>query len=229
MHTLLRASLVIAVTSMLFACKPKPAPAPVAEAESAAASKPVADEGSTFDGSMIEACDISMSEPESQDWTTYWDAASRSSPSSARSIYWANEEEKQVLFKRSVPMPLTIQCSNNTSPAINVSFTSPTSKEENVPLVSGQYAVVGKASGAPLPGQFQAGTIVAGERRFEVASGTLQITGFDTYGVRGTFQLQGAEAGENGEAFALEGSFEIPCRGGSMESECDASSAISSN
>jgi len=227
MQTLLRASLVIAVTSMLFACKPKPEPEQVAEAESADAEPE--EQASSFDNTMIEACEISMSGAESQDWTTYWDAASSASPSSARSIYWADEDEKQLLLKRSVPTPLTIQCSSKESPKVSISLSAPTSKEENVPLVAADYGIVGNASGAPLPGQFQVGTISVGERRFEVASGTLQISGFDTYGVRGSFQMQGAEAGEDGEAFTLEGTFDIPCRGGPMEGECEANKAVSSN
>lgn len=228
MHTLLRASLLIAVSSMLFACKPKPAPEQVAEAESAEA-EPEADDESSFNETMLEACQISMSGAESQDWTTYWNAASSVSPSSARSIYWADEEEKQLLLKRSVPTPLTIQCSSSESPKVSISLSAPTSNEEKVPMVAADYGIVGKAAGRPLPGQFQVGTIAVGERRFEVTSGTLQISGFDTYGVRGSFQMQGSEAGEDGEAFTLEGTFDIPCRGGSMEGECEANKAVSSN
>ena len=227
MHTLLRASLVIVVTSMLFACKPKPAPEQVAEAESPD-TEVAEEESSSSDNTMIEACELSMSGAESQEWTTYWNAASSASPSSARSIYWADEDEKALLLKRSVPTPLTIQCSSNESPKFSVSMTAPTSREEDVPLVAGQYAIVGKGT-APLPKQFQVGTITAGERRFEAVSGTLQLSGFDSYGVRGSFQIQGAEAGEDGEAFTLEGSFDIPCRGGPMEGECDSNSAVSTN
>ena len=178
---------------------------------------------------MLEACQISMSGAESEDWTTYWNAASSVSPSSARSIYWADEDEKQLLLKRTVPTPLSFQCSSNESPKVSISLSAPTSREENVPLVAAQYGIVGKNSGAPLPGQFQVGTISVGDRRFEVASGTLQISGFDTYGVRGSFQMQGSETGEDGEAFTLEGTFDIPCRGGSMEGECEANKAVSSN
>ncbi|HEU5134977.1 MAG TPA: hypothetical protein VFU13_07520 [Steroidobacteraceae bacterium] len=228
MPTLLRASLLIVVTSMLFACKPKPAPEQVAEAETAE-TESAAEEESSGASTMIEACEISMSEPESEDWTTYWDKASRVSPSSARSIYWADEEEKQLLLKRSVPVPLAIQCSTDASPKVSVSLSAPTSGEADVPLVAGEYRIVGKSSGRPLPGQFQAENISVGERSFEPVSGTLQITGFDSYGVRGSFQIQGKEAGEEGAAFSLQGTFDIPCRGGNMEGECDSNEAISSN
>jgi len=228
MHTFLRASLVIAVTSMLFACKPKPAPEQVVEAEPVAEAEPEAEKGSTFDGTLVEACRISISGAESKDWTTYWNAVSKASASSAHSIYWADEDEKQLILTRSVPTPLTIQCSSDESPRVSITLSAPTSREEDVPLAARDYQIVGKSSGSPLPGQFQVGTVAVGDRRFEPASGALQITGFDTYGVRGNFQIQGNEASEDGEAFVLEGSFDIPCRGGAMEGECDANKAISS-
>ena len=178
MHTLLRASLVIAVTSMLFACKPKPAPEQVAEADPA--DTEVGRGGKLLvrqhDDRGLRAQHV-RGRIAGMDYLLEC-SLQRESQQRALDL-WADEDEKALLLKRSVPTPLTIQCSSNESPKISVSMTAPTSREEDVPLVAGQYGIVGKGT-APLPKQFQVGTITAGERRFEAASGTLQLSGFDS-------------------------------------------------
>jgi hypothetical protein len=220
MHTLLRSSLVIVVASTLFACKPKPAPEAVAEAE-----PETEEEGSLVTDTMIEACQITLSEPESQQWTTYWDAAANPeggpSPSSARSFHWADPDEKKLLIKQNLTTPLDIICGSNDDPAVYVSLSAFSSGERTIPMAAGSYDIVGKVSDELPPGQFQAGAILVGKDRFEAESGTLTIDRFDMSGVRGSFRIQG-------EDFTLEGSFEIPCRGGSPESLCEADKTIAS-
>jgi hypothetical protein len=227
MQTLFRAAVIIAVAGTLFACKPKPEPVPVAEAEAA-------DETDTGPGeNALEACVITMTEPEQIRWTTYWDAAAgvnnTESASSAHSVYWANEEERKSLGRSSSAAPLTIQCSSNDSPNISVSFSSYSSTDKDIPLDSGEYAIVGSAGGDPQPGQFQAGPVLYDQRTVEVTGGTLTIDRLDMEGVRGAFRVDGREAGadgEDGQEFRFEGTFEIPCRGGSMESACESNKAV---
>jgi len=226
MHTLLRASLVIVVASTFFACKPKPESEPVAEAE------PEAEEETVVADTMIEACQVTMTEPESQRWTTYWDASATlpagPSPSSASSYHWANPDEKALLVKRNAAVPLAILCASNDSPGVYVSLAAFTSGDATIPLASGEYEIVGRVEGELPPGLFQAATIMAGPRRFEAKSGTLDIDNFDMSGVRGSFRIQGTEAGEDGADFTVEGSFDIPCRGGDMENLCEADKTVAS-
>jgi hypothetical protein len=223
MHTLLRASLVFAVASTLFACKPKPAEVPVAEAEA------TEEEETAVTETMVEACRIKLSEPEALEWTTYWEAASGPnagpSPSSAQSFHWADADEKKLLIQRDATAPLSIVCGGD-SPAVYVSLSAFNSGEQTIPMDAGEYPIVGKVEGEVPPGQFQAGPILAGERRLEPTSGTLQIDRFDTSGVRGAFRIQGTVEGTDGEEFNLEGSFDIPCRGDSMESLCEADKTV---
>jgi hypothetical protein len=222
MQTLIRAAVVLAFAGTLFACKPKPEPAPVAEAEE----EQEAEAAST--GEMIEACTITMTEPESVRWTTYWDTEQlvnmSESPSSARSAYWADEEERKTLAKTNAVEPLVIRCSSDESPSIAISFMSYTSPLASVPLGSGEYEIVGGA-GDPPPGKFKGGSIAYDQRTLEPTTGTLSIDRFDMDGVRGSFRMD-AKEGEDGEEFRFEGTFDIPCRGGQLESACESRQSV---
>ena len=224
MQTLIRAAVVLAFAGTLFACKPKPEP--VAVAEEAPAEE--AEEGSSEH--LLEACTIKITEPEQVSWTTYWDAESLASgaenPSSARSAYWANEEERKTLAKTNSVEPLTIRCSSDESPNISISFSWYSSPLATVPLNSGEYPIVG--DGDPEPGQFKAGSVIyrsAHDRAdYRLA---LVIDRFDMDGVRGSFRMDGKEEGEDGAEFRFEGTFDIPCRGGPLESACEPNSPYS--
>jgi hypothetical protein len=210
----------IAMAGLLLACKPKAEPAPVV------AKAPVEEAPAAPGAEMLEACTIKMSQPEVNEWTTYWDTSAvlqdGEGPSSAHSVFWANDEEKKKLARGSSALPLSIRCTSDGPPSFSVSMAAFTSTEKEVPMDSGEYTVVGKAQGQVQPGQFLASSIMLGQRMFEVTRGTLNIDRFDTSSVRGRFRLEGTESGENGAEFELEGSFDIPCRGGSMESACEA-------
>jgi hypothetical protein len=225
MQTLIRAAVVITVAGTLFACKPKADPTPVADVA------PAEEIGTELDENMLEACLITITEPESIRWTTYWDAAAvmnnSESPSNARSIYWANEEERKSLGRSSSAAPLTIRCSSNDSPSISLSFSSYSSTEQQVPLDSGEYEIVPSSAGDPQPGQFVAGSVLFDQRTIEPISGTLTIDRFDLDGVRGSFRMDGRERGEDGEEFRLEGTFDLPCGGGAMESACESTRSVS--
>jgi hypothetical protein len=219
MRSSISAALLLVVTGALFACKPAPEPEPVAEEE--AAEDTTADSG----GSLIEACTIKMASPEANEWTTYWDTSAAPSdgegPSAAHSLYWGSQEEKAELARTSGAIPLTIRCTADGPPAIAVSLSAYTSTEKEIPMSDGEYEVVGKTQGDLPPGLFMAAPVMFGERIFTVDRGTLNVDHFDSSGVRGRFSLSGTENGEGGESVEIEGSFDIPCRGGTMESACE--------
>lgn len=221
MQTLIRAAVLIAVAGTLFACKPKAEPASGPEALAEAA--PAGEANVAATDNLIEACVINMTEPESVRLTTYWDAESlrknSDSPSSARSIYWASEEEKQSQT-RGGSGPLTIRCKSSDTPAISFTFSAHASTEAEVPLGTGEYEIVDGSQGAAQPGKFVASSVVYDGRRIGSVSGTLNLDRFDMDGVRGLFRVNGK--GTDGEDFFFEGTFEIPCRGGAMESACES-------
>jgi hypothetical protein len=174
----------------------------------------------------IEACRIRMTAPEAHEWTTWWDpegvALSGEGPSSAHSVYWANSEEKQTLRASKNTMPLDINCSNDGPPAIVVSLAALSSRQKDLPLGPGTYAIVGRNGGEVKPGQFLAGTLTFGKRMYDARGGTLRLDRFDMEGVSGTFVIDGVEALAGAHPIRLEGTFRIPCRGGMLETECRA-------
>lgn len=177
----------------------------------------------------IEACKIRMTAPEQHEWTTWWDpkgvALSGEGPSSAHSVYWASAKEKQNLRASKTAMPLDINCSNEGPPEILVSLAAIASTEKDLPLGPGTYAIVGKNSGEVKPGQFLAGGLTFKKGMYDARSGTLKIDKFDKEGVAGSFVIEGVEALGNARRIRLEGTFEIPCRGGMLETECKANKA----
>jgi hypothetical protein len=179
---------------------------------------------------MIEACTINMAQPEAIEWTTYWNTSAvltdGEGPSSGHSEFWANDEEKKSLARSSSALPLSIRCTSNGPPILSISLAAITSTAKEIPMDSGEYAVVGKAQGELQPGQFLAAPVMFGQRLFEVTRGTLNVDRFDSSGVRGRFRLEGTETAGDGAEMELEGSFDIPCRGGAMEGACEANRTV---
>jgi hypothetical protein len=222
MRTVKLATLVIAASATLFACKPKEeATAPVAEVteEEAAAedSAPVA----SVD--RREACNISMSAPESNDWTTYWEP-SGAGGNGAKSSHWANATEKEAQASNFKAIPLQITCSSGDSPNITVSLSASNSTEDDVPLAPGSYPIWGREQ-SPVQGkQFLTTSLSYNGHTYDSRSGTITISEFSSEGVAGTFTIEGAEMQtEEAEPINIQGSFDFPCRGGLMESACTAS------
>jgi hypothetical protein len=177
----------------------------------------------------LEACKIHMTTPEKHEWTTWWDpqgvALSGEGPSSAHSVYWASGKEKKNLHATQAAMPLDINCSSEGPPEILVSLAAIASSEKDLPLGPGTYAIVGKSSGEVQPGQFLAGGLTFKKGEYDARSGTLKIDKFDKEGVAGSFVIDGVEALNRARRIRLEGTFEIPCRGGMLETECKANKA----
>jgi hypothetical protein len=177
----------------------------------------------------IEACRIRMMAPAKHEWTTWWDpkgvALSGEGPSSAHSSYWASRKETRTLRANKSVMPLDINCSNDGPPEILVSLAAFSSREKDLPLGPGTYPIVGKASGEVQPGQILAGALTYDKGMYDARSGTLKLVKFDMEGVAGSFVIDGVEALNGSRRFHIEGTFEIPCRGGMLETECKANKA----
>jgi hypothetical protein len=221
MRSIIRATVFLAATGVLFACKPKPEPVQVAEEE------PTEQVDEAPAAEMIEACRLSLTEPEQHDWTTYWDTSAvlmnGESPSSAHSVYWANPEERAELIRSKSAVTLTVRCTSAGPPSITMSLAALGASITDVPMGSGEYQVVGNAQELQ-PGQFLAATVTLDQRTFIPTGGTISIDRFDLDGVRGSFRIEGKESGEGGVEFRLDGDFNMPCRGGAMESLCEARS-----
>src|SRR4029078_11181547 len=93
------------------------------------------------------------------------------------------------------------------------------------PLGPGTYPIVGKSGGEVQPGQILAGSLTYGTGMYDARGGTLKLDRFDTDGVAGSFVIDGVEALNGSRKFHIEGTFEIPCRGGMLETECRANKA----
>jgi hypothetical protein len=220
MRTVKFATLIIAASATLFGCKPKEeAPTPVAEApaEEEASTEGVA----TAAAERREACELTMSAPESADWTTYWEPSGGSN--GAKSIHWANATEKEAQASTFLATPLEITCSSDSSPNITVTLSATRSTEADVPMGSGSYPIWGREQSVVKGGQFLTVALMYNGRMFDSRSGTITVSQFDSSGVQGSFTLEGAEMNAEAAPIRIEGRFEFPCRGGLMESACTAS------
>jgi hypothetical protein len=179
--------------------------------------------------SRLEACKIRMTLPAKHEWTTWWDpegvALSGEGPSSAHSSHWASHKEKKTLRDNKSAMPLDINCSNDGPPEILVSLAAMSSTEKDLPLGPGTYAIVGKASGEVRPGQIFAGSLAYNKGTYDARGGSLRLDRFDMEGVAGSFVIEGVDALNEARKIRLEGSFQIPCRGGMLETDCKANKA----
>ena len=183
---------------------------------------------------LLEACVIKMHAPETREWQTYWDPRAdglvKEGPSSAGSPYWANEEERQKIPTSGLgaASPLTFRCSaedQNGQTEIGIDLTAHGASEQQVPFGPGSYPVIGRFGGQTLPGAFVA-MIVFGEGLIDATGGTVNIERFDLEGVAGSFKVDAKDAAGGDRVFSLEGTFDMPCRGGPLESKCTANKSI---
>jgi hypothetical protein len=221
MRTVKFATLIVAASATLFACKPKEeAPAPVAEVTE---QEPVADEAASVASvDRREACNITMSAPDSNDWTTYWEPSGGAN--GAKSVHWANDLEKEAKSANFQATPLEITCSSSESPVISLTLSASRSTEADVPMAPGSYPIWGREQSLVKGGQFLTMSLTYEGRAFDSRRGTITISQFNTDGVQGSFTLEGAEMQtEEAAPIVIQGTFDFPCRGGLMESACTAS------
>ena len=221
MRTVKFATLVILASATLFACKPKekaPAPATGEVTEEAAQVKAAPD--AALD--RREACNLTLTAPENADVTTYWEP-SGGGGSGAKSVHWANDTEKAALASNFMANPLEITCSSSESPNISITLSAQNATESDVPMAPGSYPIRGREQSAVKGAQFAMTSLSFNGLDFDSKSGTITISEFTTQGVQGSFTLDGVQMkSEDAAPIHLQGTFEIPCRGGMMEGACTA-------
>jgi hypothetical protein len=225
-----RFAVVLAAAAALIACKPKTEAPEQASADDAAPTESPA--GDTSSSKWIEACHVKMTQPDQREWTTYWDPAhsrpSGQNPSGVRSAHWGNEKEQQVARDSGTEIPLDLACGNDQDapPKILFTITAFDSSTGDVPLAPGTYRIAAKASPAKnKPGEFIVGGLSYEEGMFQATSGTLKIDRFDMEGIKGSFTIEGNEILMGSRPLHLEGTFEMPCRDGQLQSACQSNKA----
>jgi hypothetical protein len=217
----------IAASVPMAGCKPRP-PAPIAAVPAPTAEMAMVTSSAVTP--LIEACQIRMSAPEKHQWTTYWDPKgvdlAGEGPSHVHSIYWANAEEKQSLRDKNTALPIDVTCSSDGPPDIIVSLAAFSSKEKDIPLKPGTYQIVGKSGAEVKPGEVLAGALTFKKGMYDATNGTLTLDRFDMQGVKGSFTINGREALTGGKPIVIEGRFSMPCRGGLLESDCQANKKV---
>lgn len=223
MRTVKFATLIVAASATLFGCSSKeepPATAPVAEGTAEPADTQE-DAAATAAIDRREACNLTMSAPESADWTTYW--LPSGGANGAQSVHWANEAEKAAQASNFLAIPLEITCASEDSPSISITLSAPNATESEIPMSGGSYPIYGRDQIAIKGAQFMTKALSYNGRSFEARKGTLTISEFTSGRVSGSFTVEGVETGtEDGAPIRLQGTFEFPCRGGLMESACTA-------
>lgn len=220
MQSFFRAGLLFAVTVLTLGCKPnQPSPAAKPEIVPTDAVNP-----------MIEACTIRMTAPENHEWTTYWDpkgaALTGEGPSHVHSIYWANAEEKNSLRTKNTAIPIDITCSSAGPPDVSISLAAFSSTEKDIPLKPGTYQIVGKSGAGVKPGEVLAGALTFNKGLYDATQGTLKLDRFDMGGAKGSFKINGREALTGAKPILIEGTFDLPCRGGLLESACSSNRTV---
>ena len=225
--------LAVLLTAVLLpACKrqsdavaPKPAAEPAA-GESAPAPEPAA--------KLLDACKIKMTAPEAHEWKTFWDPAhtqtAGKNPSRVSSFHWANAAEQKSANEMHVAVPFELGCSSDKSvkPSIAFNIVTYDSKVTDVPMAPGTYPIAAKAGpGKNKPGQFIVGGLglIFGDSMFEGKSGTLKLERFDAEGAKGSFTIDGNEILTGSRPLHIEGTFDIPCRKGLLQSACKSDKA----
>ena len=229
-----RFAVLLAAAAALVACKPKAeAPEQASADESPAAQAPADDTSLT---KLIEACHVKMTQPDQREWTTYWDPSHNrtvsQNPSGVRSAHWANEKEQQVARDSGTAIPLDLGCGNdqNAAPTIMFNITAFDSSTTDVPLAPGTYAIARKAGPAKnKPGEFIVGALLYEKGMFQATSGTLKIDRFDLDGIKGSFSIDGNEILMGSRPLHIEGTFEMPCRNGQLQSACQSNKAEQPN
>ena len=185
-----------------------------------------AEEGSSEH--LLEACTIKITEPEQSSWTTYWDArnrwrAARKTRAARARRTGPTKKSAETSRQTNSVEPLTIRCSSDESPNISISFSSYTSPLDTVPLNS---ASTRSLATAIQPGQFEA-EIDHLRSAHDRADYRLAQHRPLRHGWRARLLPHGWQGGgRRRRGFRFEGTFDIPCRGGPLESACEPTSRI---
>ncbi len=231
-----RFAALLAVAAALVACKPKTEAPEEASADAATSTEAQTADTSAPPSALIEACKLKMTQPEVHQWTTYWDPAHTrtvsQNPSRVDSFHWASAEEQKVHVENRTAIPLDLVCGNddNAAPSVSFDITAFDSSPTDVPLAPGTYVIAPKASPEKnKPGEFIVGAFLFNKSMFAANSGTLKIEHFDMEGISGSFTIDGNEILMGSRPLHLEGTFDMPCRKGLLQSACASNKAEQPN
>lgn len=220
----------VIVSGAVAACGSKP------DAEESA-DAPAADESAPAEGAppalaLIDACTVRMTQPDAREWRTKWDPAHTrpdgDNPSGVRSTHWANEAELKSATEMGVVVPLDLVCGSDRDEegSILLNLVAYDSSLTEIPLAPGEYPIAPKASPAKnKPGEFILAGLFLGKSMFEANSGTLKLTRFDGEGVAGSFVIDGNEILMGSRPLHVEGTFDMPCRRGMLQTACESDKA----
>jgi hypothetical protein len=222
-------AILLAAALALTGCKPKDAP----ESTSAEAEPPAESASDTPPAlALLDACKVTMTQPEAHQWDTKWDPAHirtvSNNPSGVRSAHWGDEAEQKTAREMGTAIPLDLVCGNDEDekPSIKFDITAFDSSPADVPLQPGIYKIAAKASPAKnKPGEFIVGFMGFGESMFQATSGTLRIDRFDMNGIAGSFVIDGNEILMGSRPMHVEGTFDMPCRKEMLQSACRSGKA----
>lgn len=223
MHRISRVAVLLTTVAALAACKPKSeAPEQASEQESVDQTAPA-----ETTSALLVACKLKMTQPEVHEWTTYWDPAHTrtvsQNPSGVRSVHWGDDNERKVAHDMNTEIPLDLVCGNDedVKPKVSVGIAAFDSGPADVPLAAGTYVIAPKASPAKnKPGEFIVPIFLFNDAMFAAQSGTLKIDRFDMKGISGSFVIDGNEILTGSRPLHLEGTFDMPCRDGQLQSAC---------
>jgi hypothetical protein len=222
----------LAMAALTTACGSKDAETqePVAAADVGTAEDPGAD---PRQADYLHACTLKMTAPETREWQTSWDPRGKimlgEGPSTVHSTYWAGDDEHQKLIDAKSP-PLEVNCSYENADgqneiALGIHGRGQLS-EADVAYGPGTYPIVPRSSDPNAPKGFWVFPLLFGTSMFEATSGTLTIERFDDKGMAGSFHFEAKEQIVGDRTMVIDGTFDMPCRGGPSEMKCTAGKAI---
>lgn len=221
MKDVIRLALIATAGILLAGCGTKEEPS----AEATAAPVESASEEAAPPKLTRKVCELKLTAPVEREWVMYWDQdsvnAGGSNDSHARSIHWANAQEREAV--KDNPEALGVACRQEQDPILVVALNSLGSTETDIPAGPGTYPVVPKSQdGKVKPGTFIA-TVLFENGMFDARGGSITVEKLDTTGVSGTFIVDATEMPAYGNRqFRVEGKFDLPCIGSTLESLCTA-------
>jgi len=233
MIRLSRFPLLLVVTLALGACQPK-AEEPDSASEEAADT--AEESGAAPALALLDACKMKMTQPLAHEWESKWNPAhiqpAGEYPSRVRSTHWGDANEQKSAQDMGAVIPFEVVCASaeDVKPEVKFDITAFDSAMTDIPLGPGTYRIAPKASPAKnKPGEFIVGVFILDDSMFTATSGTLTLERFDGNGAKGSFVIDGHEILMGDRPLHLEGTFEMPCRKGLLQSACQSDAAEQPN
>ena len=224
---------VLAAAATLCACKPSTEAPDTGETAAA-------EEGSAPESAptlaLLDACEIKMTQPIAHEWSTKWNPAhiqtAGENPSGVRSTHWGDANEQKTAHDMGGVIPLALVCGSpdDVAPEVKFDISAFDSALSDVPLGPATYQIAAKASPAKnKPGEFIVGVFLLDQSMFAATGGTLTLERFDMNGAKGSFVIDGHEILTGSRPLHVEGTFDMPCRKGMLQSACESNKAEQPN